>query len=248
MLFWPAILAGAAVMGVLLGALGGGGSILAVPTLVYLGHLDPKQAIAVSLLVVGTTSLIGALTHARAGNVVYKTGAIFGAFGMAGAYAGGRIAEFVPGAVLLGLFALLMVVTSVMMLRPSKPPTPSDKPRSIAHIAADGLGVGFITGLVGAGGGFLVVPALAILGGLDMRKAIGTSLMVIAMKSFAGFAGFAGHVEIDWLLAGSFTTIAIAGSVAGFFIAKRMEDGKLRKSFGAFVLVLGVLMLGAQLF
>jgi len=236
-------------IGISLGLLGGGGSILAVPLLVYVAGLPVKEAIATSLLVVGTTSAVGVLPHARARRVRWRTGLIFGAAGMAGAYAGGRLAGYVPGAILLTGFALVMLATAVAMIRGRRPrpdrPVPHELP--IAHVIADGVVVGLVTGLVGAGGGFLVVPALALLGGLPMPVAVGTSLLVIAMKSFAGLAGYLSNVHIDWALAAAVTAAAVAGSLAGSRLAGRIPEPVLRRSFGWFVVVMGVFVLAQQL-
>jgi uncharacterized membrane protein YfcA len=236
-------------IGVTLGLLGGGGSILAVPLLVYVAGLPPKEAIATSLLVVGATSAVGVLPHARAHRVRWRTGLIFGAAGMTGAYAGGRLAAYIPGAVLLTGFALMMLATAIAMIRgrrtnPDKP-VPHELP--IPHVLADGIVVGLVTGLVGAGGGFLVVPALALLGGLPMTVAIGTSLLVIAMKSFAGLAGYLSSVHIHWPLAAAVTAAAIAGSLLGGRLAGRIPETVLRRAFGWFVVVMGVFVLAQQL-
>ncbi|MGB3830112.1 MAG: sulfite exporter TauE/SafE family protein, partial [Ornithinimicrobium sp.] len=193
----------AVLVGVTLGLLGGGGSILTVPLLVYVAGMETKEAIATSLLVVGVTSAVGAISHARAGRVQWRTGLVFGAAGMAGAYTGGRVAEFIPGQWLLIGFAVMMVATALAMLRGRREVDPADAPTHLptARVIIDGLVVGLVTGLVGAGGGFLVVPALALLGGLPMPVAIGTSLVVIAMKSMAGLAGYLASVTIDWPMA-----------------------------------------------
>ena len=239
----------AVVVGVSLGLLGGGGSILAVPVLVYLAGLEPREAIATSLLVVGTTSAIGVLPHARAGRVRWRTGLLFGAAGMAGAFGGGRLGAAVPEAVLLAGFAVMMLATAAAMLRGRG----DDRPRRthgdvpVLHVLAEGVVVGAVTGLVGAGGGFLVVPALALLGGLPMPAAVGTSLVVIAMKSFAGLAGYLSVVDVDWALAGAFTAAAVAGSFAGARLAGRIPQDALRRGFGWFVLAMGAFVLVQQL-
>ncbi|MFT7626355.1 MAG: putative membrane protein YfcA, partial [Myxococcota bacterium] len=175
MLIIAAVLA--VVMGVTLGLLGGGGSILAVPLLVYVVGLDAKEAIATSLVVVGATSFAATILHARAGNVRWKRGLMFGGFAMAGAWVGGFAARWVPGPVLLALFGAMMVVAGIAMLRQRKEHVPNG-PAPIFKTALEGLFVGAVTGLVGAGGGFIVVPALVLLGGLDMRSAVGTSALV----------------------------------------------------------------------
>ncbi|MDI5941626.1 MULTISPECIES: sulfite exporter TauE/SafE family protein [Micromonospora] len=239
----------AVLIGVSLGLLGGGGSILAVPLLVYVADLPAKEAIATSLLVVGATSAVGVLPHARAHRVRWRTGLVFGLAGMTGAYAGGRLAAYVPAAVLLTGFALMMLATAVAMIRGRRDagdrPVPHELP--VPRVILDGVVVGLVTGLVGAGGGFLVVPALALLGGLPMPVAVGTSLVVIAMKSFAGLAGYLSTVSIDWGLAAAVTAAAVVGSLAGGRLAGRVPEAVLRRAFGWFVVVMGVFVLAQQL-
>lgn len=238
----------AVLIGLSLGLLGGGGSILAVPLLVYVADLPAKEAIATSLLVVGVTSAVGVLPHARAGRIRWRTGLLFGVAGMAGAYVGGRLAAFVPAAVLLTGFGVMMLATATAMIRGRRGTGRSRVPRElpVRRVLLDGVVVGLVTGIVGAGGGFLVVPALALLGGLPMSVAAGTSLVVIAMKSFAGLAGFLSSVSIDWGLAAAVTTAAVAGSLAGARLAGRVPEVVLRRTFGGFVLVAGVFMLVQQ--
>lgn len=238
------------VMGITLGLLGGGGSIMTLPILVYLLAMPTKSAVATSLLVVGSTSLVGLALHARAGNVQWRVGSIFAAFAMGGAYLGGFAARYVAGGVLLALFTALMLTTGVAMLRGRKVEESdvggSEKPLSVPKVAVEGLVVGLATGLVGAGGGFLVVPALVLLGGLSMQHAIGTSLFVIALKSFAGFAGYASHVAVDYEIAGLVIGAALAGAVAGVNLAQKIEAARLRKGFAWFVLVMGAFMIYQQ--
>ena len=237
----------AVLVGITLGLLGGGGSILTVPLLVYVAGMETKEAIATSLLVVGVTSAIGAVAHARAGRVRWRTGLIFGVAGMAGAYIGGRFAAFVPGQWLLIGFALMMAATALAMLRPRRQIDPAATPSHLPtiRILLDGLVVGLVTGLIGAGGGFLVVPALALLGGLPMPVAIGTSLVVIAMKSMAGLAGYLSSVSIDWSLAAMVTSAAVVGALIGGRLAGRVPPDTLRAVFGWFVLVMAIVV-GAQ--
>ncbi|MEU4099350.1 sulfite exporter TauE/SafE family protein [Streptomyces tanashiensis] len=246
------IIAVSLLIGVSLGILGGGGSILTVPILVYLAGQDTKEAIATSLFVVGATSLAALIPHAWVHRVRWKTGLLFGAFSMAGAYAGGRLAEYIPGTILLIAFALMMLATAFAMLRKprdgaKKATRPAHRDLPLKHIAVEGLVVGAVTGLVGSGGGFLVVPALAILGGLPMGIAVGTSLLVIAMKSFAGLAGHLSGVSIDWGLALTVTVAAVIGSLIGARLAGRIPQDALRKTFGWFVVVMGVFVLAQQL-
>ncbi|MEV7282326.1 sulfite exporter TauE/SafE family protein [Streptomyces sp. NPDC093111] len=245
------IVAVSLLIGVSLGILGGGGSILTVPILVYLVGQDTKEAIATSLFVVGVTSLAALIPHARAHRVRWRTGLLFGVFSMAGAYGGGRLAEYIPGTILLVAFALMMLATAYAMLRKprdgAKKARPAHRDLPLKHIAVEGLVVGAVTGLVGSGGGFLVVPALAILGGLPMGIAVGTSLLVIAMKSFAGLAGHLSGVTIDWGIALTVTAAAVIGSLIGARLAGRIPQDALRKAFGWFVVVMGVFVLAQQL-
>jgi uncharacterized membrane protein YfcA len=237
----------AVLVGVSLGLLGGGGSILAVPLLVYVAGMDTKEAIATSLLVVGTTSAFALIPHARAGRVRWRTGLLFGVAGMTGAYAGGRVAEFIPGTVLLVAFSLMMLATAVAMIRGRKAPSrPAHAELPVGRVLLDGVVVGLVTGLVGAGGGFLIVPALVLLGGMPMSAAVGTSLLVIAMKSFAGLAGYMASVEINWPLAMAITAAAVLGSLVGSRLSGLVEPDTLRKGFGYFVIVMGLFILAQQ--
>ena len=234
-------------VGISLGLLGGGGSILTVPLLAFVAGLEPKQAIATSLLVVGVTSAVGAITHARAGRVRWRMAGVFGAAAMAGAYAGGRLAHFVPGSVLLIAFAVIMIAAAVAMLRGRKDITDESAGQlPVVKILLQGATVGMISGLVGAGGGFLLVPAMALLGGLPMPIAVGTSLVVISMQSFAGFAGHLATDTIDWKLAGMVTAAAVAGSVLGGHLVTRVDPTALRKAFGWFVLVMASVVLAEE--
>ncbi|WP_128374861.1 sulfite exporter TauE/SafE family protein [Streptomyces cavernae] len=242
------VIAASLLIGVSLGVLGGGGSIVTVPILVYLAGMEAKEAIATSLFVVGVTSAAGVVSHARAGRVRWRTGLLFGLAGMTGAYAGGRLAEYISGTVLLIAFALMMIATAAAMIRGRKQqPKKGRHDLPVLHVLADGIVVGLVTGLVGAGGGFLVVPALALLGGLPMSVAVGTSLLVISMKSFAGLAGYLASVHIDWGLAALVTAAAVVGALAGGRLAGRIPQDALRKSFGWFVAVMGVFVLGRQI-
>lgn len=239
----------AVLVGIALGLLGGGGSILTVPLLAYVAGMDAKQAIATSLLVVGVTSAVGAISHARAGRVQWRTGLIFGVAGMAGAFAGGLLSRYIPGSVLLIGFAVMMIATAIAMLRGRKNIVVSDGSHRtpVVKIVAEGLVVGLVTGLVGAGGGFLVVPALALLGGLPMPIAVGTSLVVIAMKSFAGLAGYLSSVTIDWRLAAMVTAAAVVGALIGARLTSLVDPDSLRKAFGWFVLLMSSIILAEEI-
>lgn len=232
-------------IGFSLGLLGGGGSILAVPILVYVASQDPKTAIATSLLVVGVTSVTGAVSHARAGRVQWRTGLVFGGAGMVGAYGGGRLAEFVPGTWLLVAFGVVMACTAAAMLRGPRAATLESAGDRMAagRIVVDGVVVGAVTGLVGAGGGFLVVPALVLSGGVPMATAVGTSLVVIALKSGAGLLGYLASTPVDWPLAGAVTAAAVVGSIGGGRLAGRTGDDRLRRIFGWFVATMAVVIL-----
>lgn len=222
---------------------------MTVPILTYVAGLDPREAIAASLFVVGVTSAFSAVTHARQGRVTWRTAVIFGFASMAGAFLGGLVGGHIPGTVLMLAFAVMMVATSLAMIRGRKKGKKigdnADLP--IPKILLEGLVVGMVTGLVGAGGGFLVVPALALLGGLSMPVAVGTSLVVIAMKSFAGLGGYLTSVSLDWALVGAVTAAAVAGSVMGARLAGRIPEAALRQGFGIFVLVMGVFVLAQEL-
>ncbi len=247
-------------IGAAVGLLGGGGSILTTPLLVYVLDFTAKEAITASLFVVGVTSLFGLISHARAGRVQWRTGLIFGAAGMTGAFIGGQVGSHLPGTLLLGAFSVMMGVTAVAMIRGRKSiKSAHHKGLPVFRIIFDGLVVGLVTGLVGAGGGFLVVPALALLGGLPMPIAIATSLLVVSMKSFAGFAGYAlqfgngsfvslnPETEINWSVTLIVTAGAVIGALIGSHMVGKIHPDKLRKGFGWFVLVMAVFVLSQQI-
>ena len=233
----------AALMGITLGLLGGGGSILAVPILKYVVGFGAKEAIASSLAVVGLTSLFAAIGHWRAGNVNVRVALVFGSVAMAGTYLGARLAVFFSGGVQLALFAAVMIVAAYFMFRDNGPKLAEDglesefsgKRVSYGLIVVEGLAVGVLTGLVGVGGGFLIVPALVVLGKVPMKEAVGTSLLVIAMKSAAGFVGYLGQVQISWIYLGLFTAVAIAGSLGGTYLVRYVPQEALKKTFAVFL-------------
>lgn len=241
------VLALSVLIGVSLGLLGGGGSILTVPILTYVGGVTAKAAIASSLFVVGVTSAVGVITHARAGRVQWRIGLIFGASGMGGAYLGGKVAAYIPSTVLMVLFALMMAATAIAMLRKPRVLLAPSAELAVGKVIAEGIVVGVVTGLVGAGGGFLVVPALVLLGGLPMATAVGTSLVVIAMKSFAGLAGHLGHVDLDWRLTLMVTAAAVVGSFIGGSLIHRIPPAALRRGFGVFIIAMSALVLAKEL-
>lgn len=241
------LLALAVLVGISLGLLGGGGSILTVPLLAYVGGMSAEAAIASSLFVVGVTSAAGVISHAHAGRVRWRTGVVFGVAGMAGAYAGGRLAAHLPGRLLMILFGLMMIATAVAMLRNARPVRPPARSLRVRAALGQGLIVGLVTGLVGAGGGFLVVPALVLLGGLAMEAAVGTSLVVIALQSFAGLAARLGHVTLDWPVVLGVTAAALAGAFAGARLTGRIPPAALRRGFGVFIVAMAALVLAKEL-
>lgn len=237
----------ALLVGFVLGLLGGGGSVLTVPILVYALHVPVKPAIATSLFVVGLVAFIGFLTHFRQRTVATKVALIFGPAAVATAYLGARIAKHIPGKAQLVMFALFGLAGSVMMFRGAfktpKVPEPAEHQfsgdtRTVILLALEGAGVGLLTGLIGIGGGFLIVPALVFVAKLPMRQAIGTSLLVIAMNAMSGFAGYAGIVPVDWQLIAWFTAVAAAGSIIGTLLSKRLPQRRLKEVFA--VLLIGV--------
>jgi uncharacterized protein len=234
----------AAAVGLSLGFFGGGGSILTVPLLVYVFGLEPKPAIASSLLIVAVASAAAAVQHARAGNLRLRAGLAFGLAGMLGAYAGGRASVFVDGGVLLLLFACMMLLTSLAMWRGRRGRLPVAGAGVALHkLMLQGLVVGSFTGLIGAGGGFLIVPALVLWAGLPMAAAVGTSLFVIVLNSAAGFAGYVSHVRVDPLLVASISACAVIGSGLGLQLARRTDPAALRRGFAVFVLLMAALIL-----
>lgn len=239
---------GAIAIGISLGLLGSGGSILTVPVLVYLIGQDEKVAIAGSLFIVGSIALAGSLQFLRAGLIHWRSVIVFGIPGMAGTWLGAYLAAWVPGVTQLALFAIVMLIASWLMLRPPDLESADPQPREMWKIAVDGLIVGVITGLVGVGGGFLIVPALVLLGGLTMRQAVATSLVVIALKSFSGFYKYTDvlaqqGLELDWQTLILVTGLGIAGSFAGSHLAKRVPQDKLKTGFGYFLIIMGVYIL-----
>lgn len=171
----------------------------------------------------------------------------FAPFAMFGAFLGGLVAKWVPATMLLLGFAAMMLIASISMWRGKREGVAEPKGAATHWLALEALVVGFITGMIGAGGGFIVVPVLLFFVGLDMKKAIGTSLVIIAAKSLAGFAGFAAHVSIDWKLAGAFVAFAIVGSFFGARLSASVDGAKLRKGFAVFIVLIAVFILGREL-
>jgi len=246
-------LIGALLIGLSLGLLGSGGSMLTVPVLVYvLGHTD-KQAITASLAIVGSIALVGALPYARRRQIDWRNVLYFGIPGMLGAYLGAIASKPIPGSVLLSIFALIMLLASYMILRkPALNQEATRQRRAIWKIMLDGLIVGAITGLVGVGGGFLIVPALILFGGLPAQFAVGTSLAIIAMNSASGFYKRLDAVvhepwSIDWSVIGLFIIVGVAGSFAGQFIGSKINQRSFHRLFGWFLIVMALYILGREL-
>lgn len=254
MAFW--LLPGLIGIGLLIGLLGGGGSLLLVPLLVDVGGFELKHAIASSLLVVGATSLIAALRQATLALVCWKNGLAFGLSGMLGAYGGGRLAGSLEDGLLLMLFAAMMLVTALTMLIGRRPPREMEPPTegqpcptrvNLPGVLFDGLLVGLVTGLVGVGGGFVIVPALNLLGGLGLRAAIGTSQLVVGMNSLAALSGYLSHLSLDltaslWMLA-----VTLPLSLMGQRMARAIPAHRLRQFFGLFALAIAVLLFAQSL-
>jgi uncharacterized membrane protein YfcA len=238
-------------MGLVLGVFGAGGSIVAVPVFVYLLGHDVEQAIAMSLIVVGTASLVGAVRAWRAGRVRLRPALQFGAVAILGAYGGARAAAVVSDAVQMTTFAVTVLCAAVLMLRGEAPSaragasgaSSSPHSQSTVVLALTALGVGVITGLVGVGGGFLVVPALVILAGLSMGTAVGTSLVVIVMNAAAALVGNIGRVDPPWPVLTWITAFAVIGVVVGSRLGRSIPQPALRRAFAAFLLVVGGLVL-----
>ncbi len=246
-MFWA--WCGALVIGISLGLLGSGGSILTVPILLYLVGEPEKLAIAESLGIVAGISLIGAIPYAVKKEVHWKSLIYFGIPGMAGTYGGAALSQFVSGQVQLLLFAAVMVIAAFMMIKDRKDLDQKD-PISVSNwvLILEGLIVGVLTGLVGVGGGFLIIPALVIFGGLSMRLAVGTSLIIITMKSSIGFVKYidvlaAENLHINWELIVVFTLIGAVGSFVGNKVGAKISQKSLKKGFGYFLVVMGAYIL-----
>lgn len=241
---------GATLVGLCLGLLGSGGAILTVPLLVYVvGHGD-KQAIAEGLLIVGVIAAAGAIRAWVAGKFSASSAVLFGLPGMAGALVGAFLARFVPGAVQLAALAVVMLVVAWMMFRGGAAVSggPVRGGRATGLAAGQGFGVGVLTGVLGVGGGFLIVPMLVLLGGLPMGLAIGTSLGIIAMNCAAGFAkswsSLEGDgMEIDWATCGVFAVLGIVGTLVGGSIGGRLNQARLRRLFAVFLVLMAAYVL-----
>ena len=259
----------ALLIGISLGLIGGGGSILTLPILTYLFHIDAKTGTAYSLFIVGLAALAGGIRMARQGNVEYRTLIIFAVPALASVYFTRafivpRIPEHlftlggfeVTGDVgIMLFFALIMLMASVSMIRGRKEPaeTSGEIHYNYPMILLEGIVVGLVTGIVGAGGGFLIIPALVLLAKLPMKMAVGTSLLIIAAKSLIGFLGDIGNPQIglgqgiDWPFLLFFSAIALVGIFMGTWMSKFISGNKLKKGFGWFVLVMGIYIMAERI-
>lgn len=235
-----------AFVGLSLGLLGGGGAVLIVPSMVYLLSVDEHTALATALIIVGINALVGGVIAWRDNRTQIKTALLFGASGMATAYVGALFSRNIDGRILLTVFSIMLLIIAILMYRGNKNLKQSDAPRPLWLIILVGAGVGFITGTLGVGGGFVIVPSLVLLVGLPMRIAVGTSLLVIAMNSSASLLG---HLDtaFDWsliiaLLAGALPAMAVSGP-----IGKKIDQDKLRQSFAIFITIVALFMLGENI-
>ncbi len=243
---------GAVAIGLSLGLLGSGGSILTVPVLIYFVGQSEKVAIAGSLGIVGGIALAGALLYARRRLVDWRSVLFFGLPGMAGTYAGAWLAKFVSGSFQLVLFAVVMLLAAGLMFRTPARFQNDHGERHIWKLGFDGLIVGIVTGFVGVGGGFLIVPALVVLGGLPMHLAVGTSLMIIALKSASGFVKYLGVLSelgltIDWSVIGLFLLLGILGTFVGRAIGARVPQTALKRAFALFLIPVAAFILWENL-
>lgn len=254
------------VIGISLGIIGGGGSILTVPVLVYLFRVQPVIATAYSLFIVGSTSFIGSFPKYKVGEINLKTAIIFGIPSIVAVYATrafivpaipdeiftiGNL-EVTKSLLMMLLFAVLMVAASISMIRNKNKRPAEDKAGkqkfNYPLILVEGTVVGVLTGLVGAGGGFLIIPALVLLSKLPMKQAVGTSLIIIAVKSLVGFTGDLGREAMDWTLLLSVTGLAVIGIFIGNILSKKFSSEGLKKGFGWFVLAMGIYIILKELF
>jgi uncharacterized membrane protein YfcA len=248
-------------IGIILGILGGGGSILSIPILVYLLHVDVVMASAYSLFIVGSTSLVGAIPKYKKHLVNLRTGFFFGLPSIVTIFCTRKwIVPAIPEIVyqtesftltkrvlILGLFAVLMILASISMIRGSKEINNENHRFRVVLVIIEGIIIGFLTGLVGAGGGFLIIPALVLLTGLPFKTAVGTSLFIIAINSLIGFLGDVMNYSMDWQFLLSITALSVIGILIGDRISKKIPAATLRKSFGWFVLIMGCWILFREL-
>jgi len=235
----------ALLIGISLGTLGSGGSIITMPVLVYVADLPAHTAVGMSLVIVGTTAAIGSYLQSRSAGFDKRAAAVFAATGAAGAYVGAKLTHLVDGGTLMAIFAVLMLLAGWRMLAPG---AAADAPRacSVPRCACIGLPLGVLTGFLGVGGGFLIVPALVLVAGLDMKRAVPTSLAIIACNAAGGLAGQLRYAAFDWALTTAFLGFALTGMVGGSMITRRVSGERLRRAFAFAVVALGATILGFQ--
>ena len=259
----------AALVGISLGLIGGGGSILTVPILVYVMGVNPILATSYSLFIVGSTSMVGAFNNWRKGFVQIKTALLFGISSITTVFITRKfIVPAIPRHILtvggfeltesiltMILFAILMLVASIAMIKNGSKKEAAQisenlkiKNINLPKLLLYGIAIGLATGLLGAGGGFLLIPTLVLLVGLPMKEAVGTSLLIIALNSLIGFTGDLGHFVIDWIFLGKITLIAVGGIFVGGYLNKKIDGAKLKKAFGWFVLIMGIYILIKEIF
>ncbi len=231
------------VIGFSLGLLGGGGSIITVPVLIYVMGVGAHEAVGMSLAVVGMTSIMGTILHYRQRQVKLRIGLLFGATGMLGAYIGSHLTYFLSPQALVLSFAALMFVISLSMLRQKRDEHEQQTKLSIFKASLVGFVVGTITGFLGVGGGFLIVPALVLFGGLKVKDAIGTSLLVISINSLAGLIGHLGHSHFNLRLTLLVTALAMVGTLLGTTLSHRVSAASLRKGFALFVMAMAIFLI-----
>ena len=236
----------ALLIGLALGLMGGGGAIVTLPMLVYVAGIPPEKAVAMSIAIVGSASLVGGTIQYLRGRVDLKVMSLFAASGMIGAFFGAKLTHFVPSAALLPIFAVLMLIVGVVMLR-QRPIAATIAACQPIRCLAVGTAVGVMTGFLGVGGGFMIVPALALFAGLQMTKAVGTSLCIISLNSAAGLVGQLQHADLDWRFTVLLLTLALGGMAVGLAISGSIPEQALRRLFGWFVIALAGAILAANL-
>jgi uncharacterized membrane protein YfcA len=229
----------ATLVGLSLGALGSGGSIITIPLLVYIAGVPAENAVGMSLVIVGTTSLVGTLLHMQKGNVALRPSVLFALTGTVGAYLGANGTHLVSSRSLMLLFAVIMMIVGVRMWQTTGT-TPKKGTFNAVRCLSIGFVVGLLTGFLGIGGGFLIVPALVLFAGLDSRMAAGTSLAVIVFNSTTGILGHLQFRSFDWSLLAGFLMFALGGMVLGTMLANRLAEYRLRRLFACTVLLLAV--------
>jgi uncharacterized membrane protein YfcA len=244
-------------VGLVLGLLGGGGSILALPIMLFVFRVPTKPAVAMSLAVVGMSAFVGFLSHWRQGTVVLRIAIPFGLCAMAGAFISARLAHLVPATVQLYLFGVFALTAAGLMLRDSLRPAPPDVsgiPRDAVSrftplLALQAIGVGVLTSLIGAGGGFVIVPALVLIARIPVKSAVGSSLLIITLNALAGFIGYIGQVPMNWPLIGAFTSVAAVGAVIGARLVPFVPQRRIKQGFAMMIIVLGgyIVLRGAGL-